>query len=37
MGKHKNGIISNAVVFLIIILAFVIAIVAIPLEILGGS
>jgi Mn2+/Fe2+ NRAMP family transporter len=36
VGDHKNGRISNVVVVLVIGLAFVIAIVAIPLEIFGG-
>lgn len=37
MRKHHNGWFSNAVVILIIALAFVLAIVAIPLQIFGGS
>jgi Mn2+/Fe2+ NRAMP family transporter len=37
VGKFRNGIISNTVVVLIIGLAFVLAVVAIPLEVLGGS
>jgi Mn2+/Fe2+ NRAMP family transporter len=37
VGKHKNGRISNAVVFFIVLMAFALAIVAIPLELLGGS
>ncbi|HKR00576.1 MAG TPA: divalent metal cation transporter [Pyrinomonadaceae bacterium] len=36
LGEHRNGFISNAVVIVITVLAFVLAIVAIPLEILGG-
>ncbi len=36
VGKYRNGWISNAVVIFIIGLAFVLAIVALPLEILGG-
>jgi Mn2+/Fe2+ NRAMP family transporter len=36
VGKYRNGIISNTVVVLTIGLAFVLAIVAIPLEIMGG-
>jgi Mn2+/Fe2+ NRAMP family transporter len=35
--EHGNGWFSNAVVALIIALAFVVAIVAIPLQLLGGS
>jgi Mn2+/Fe2+ NRAMP family transporter len=37
VGKHKNGKLSNSVVFLIVLIAFVLAIVAIPLELAGGS
>lgn len=36
MGNHCNGWISNSVVIVTLILAFVLAIVAIPLEVLGG-
>ena len=36
VGKHRNGWISNAVVIFSIALAFILAIVAIPLEFLGG-
>jgi Mn2+/Fe2+ NRAMP family transporter len=36
VGKHRNGWISNSVVIFTIALAFVLAIVAIPLEFLGG-
>ena len=36
VGKYRNGWISNSVVIFTIVLAFVLAIVAIPLEILGG-
>jgi Mn2+/Fe2+ NRAMP family transporter len=35
--EHGNGVLSNAVVLFIIGLAFVLALVAIPLEIVGGS
>ena len=37
VGKHKNGPVGNTVVFVIVILAFVMAAAAIPLEIFGGS
>ncbi|MDQ3927984.1 MAG: divalent metal cation transporter [Chloroflexota bacterium] len=37
VGKFRNGFISNTVVVLIIGLAFILSVVAIPLEILGGS
>ena len=36
VGKHRNGWISNSVVIFTSALAFVLAIVAIPLEIIGG-
>ncbi len=36
VGKYRNGWISNSVVIFTIVLAFVLAIVAIPLEIIGG-
>ncbi len=36
VGEHRNGIISNVVVTLIIILACVLAVVTIPLQIFGG-
>jgi Mn2+/Fe2+ NRAMP family transporter len=36
VGEHRNGFVSNSVVIVIIGLAFVLAVVAIPLEIFGG-
>ncbi|MGI2908409.1 NRAMP family divalent metal transporter [Tolypothrix sp. VBCCA 56010] len=36
VGKYRNGWISNSVIIFTIVLAFVLALVAIPLEILGG-
>jgi Mn2+/Fe2+ NRAMP family transporter len=36
VGEHRNGWISNSVVIFTIALAFVLAIVAIPLELMGG-
>jgi Mn2+/Fe2+ NRAMP family transporter len=36
VGRHRNGWVSNSVVILIIALAFVLAVVTIPLEIVGG-
>ncbi len=36
LGEHRNGWISNTVVIFIIVLTFVLALVAIPLEIIGG-
>jgi Mn2+/Fe2+ NRAMP family transporter len=36
LGEHRNGPLSNAVVIAIIGLAFVLAVVSIPLQILGG-
>jgi Mn2+/Fe2+ NRAMP family transporter len=37
LEEHRNGWFSNSVVILIILLAFVLAIVSIPLQIAGGS
>lgn len=37
VGEHRNGIVGNAVVLFIIALAFVLALVSLPLEIIGGS
>ncbi len=37
VGEHKNGWFGNTVVLLIIALAFVLAVVSIPLQILGGG
>jgi Mn2+/Fe2+ NRAMP family transporter len=37
VGEHRNGWISNGVVFFVIILAAILAVVAIPLEIFGGK
>ena len=37
VGKHRNGIIGNTVVVVTIFLAAIVALVAIPLEIMGGS
>ncbi|AXE92640.1 NRAMP family divalent metal transporter [Paraburkholderia terricola] len=37
VGRHGNGVISNTVVVAIIVLAFVLAIVALPLQVLGGA
>jgi Mn2+/Fe2+ NRAMP family transporter len=37
MGEHRNGRLSNAVVLFIVALSFVLAVVSIPLELLGGS
>src|SRR3954470_12253807 len=37
VGKHRNGRVGNWVVFFTVILATILAIVAIPLEIIGGS
>ena len=36
LGKHRNGLLSNSVIIFIIGLTFILAIVAIPLEIIGG-
>jgi Mn2+/Fe2+ NRAMP family transporter len=37
VGRHRNGAVSNAVVIAITVLSFVLAIVALPLQILGGT
>jgi len=36
MGKHGNGWVSNSVVSIIIIISFILAVISIPLEIMGG-
>jgi hypothetical protein len=36
LGEHRNGWLSNSVVTIIILLSFVVAIIAIPLEIIGS-
>jgi Mn2+/Fe2+ NRAMP family transporter len=36
LGKHRNGWISNTVVAVVIIISFVLAVISIPLEIMGG-
>jgi Mn2+/Fe2+ NRAMP family transporter len=37
VGEHRNGWLANAFVFAFVIVAFVMAVVAIPLQIFGGS
>ena len=37
VGEHRNGWLSNSVVTIIIFLSFVVAVVAIPLELAGGG
>lgn len=37
LGKHTNGWISNAVTVVVVLLAFVLALVSIPLAVIGGS
>jgi Mn2+/Fe2+ NRAMP family transporter len=37
VGKHRSGWIGNTVVVVVVLVASVIAIVAIPLELAGGS
>jgi Mn2+/Fe2+ NRAMP family transporter len=37
VGKHRNGLVGNGVVLVVIVLAAVMAVVAIPLEVFGGS
>ena len=36
MGKHRNGWVSNSVVAIIILISFVLAVITIPLEIIGA-
>ncbi|HST06783.1 MAG TPA: divalent metal cation transporter [Gemmatimonadaceae bacterium] len=36
LGKHRNGWISNSVVGIVILISFVLAIISIPLQIIGG-
>ena len=36
MGKHRNGWVSNSVVAIIILISFLLAVISIPLEIIGG-
>jgi NRAMP (natural resistance-associated macrophage protein)-like metal ion transporter len=36
LGKHRNGWIGNTVVAVIILMSFVLAVISIPLEIMGG-
>jgi Mn2+/Fe2+ NRAMP family transporter len=36
MSKHRNGWISNSVVAIIIVISFVLAVISIPLQIIGG-
>jgi Mn2+/Fe2+ NRAMP family transporter len=36
LGKHRNGWISNSVVAIIILISFVLALISIPLQIIGG-
>jgi Mn2+/Fe2+ NRAMP family transporter len=36
MGKHRNGWVSNSVVAIIILISFLLAVISIPLEIVGG-
>ena len=36
MGKHRNGWIGNSVVAIIIVISFVLAVISIPLQIIGG-
>jgi Mn2+/Fe2+ NRAMP family transporter len=36
LGKHRNGWVSNTVVAIIVLISFVLAVISIPLEIIGG-
>jgi hypothetical protein len=35
--EHGNGVLGNAIVFVIVMMTFLMALVAIPLQIFGGS
>jgi Mn2+/Fe2+ NRAMP family transporter len=36
LGRHRNGWVSNAVVGIIVLISFVLSLISIPLEIMGG-
>jgi Mn2+/Fe2+ NRAMP family transporter len=36
LGEHRNGWISNSVVAIIILISFVLSVISIPLQIIGG-
>ena len=36
LGEHRNGWLSNTVVAVVILISFVLAVISIPLEIIGG-
>jgi Mn2+/Fe2+ NRAMP family transporter len=36
LGEHRNGWVSNSVVAVVIVISFVLAVISIPLEIMGG-
>jgi Mn2+/Fe2+ NRAMP family transporter len=36
MGKHRNGWLTNSVVAIVILISFVLAVISIPLQIIGG-
>jgi Mn2+/Fe2+ NRAMP family transporter len=36
LGKYRNGWISNSVVSIVVVISFVLALISIPLEIMGG-
>jgi Mn2+/Fe2+ NRAMP family transporter len=36
LGEHRNGWISNSVVAVIILISFILAVISIPLQIIGG-
>ena len=36
LGKHRNGWVSNSVVTIIILISFILAVISIPLQIVGG-
>jgi Mn2+/Fe2+ NRAMP family transporter len=36
LGEHRNGWLSNSVVTIVILISFVLAVISIPLEVIGG-
>ena len=36
LGKHRNGWLSNTVVAIVVLISFIVAVIAIPLEFIGG-
>ena len=36
LDKHRNGWLSNSIVMIVIVISFVLAIISIPLQLIGG-